>query len=91
MAIVKFGTTVHSMTGKLQGSFFRNNTYGSVLQSNNWSKRGHGARHATARFIMASITSSWRDLTVEERAAWNANQLPNVPQFRSVKRRIRFQ
>jgi hypothetical protein len=75
MAVVMFGSTVKAMKGKLGGSFFRNNTYGTVLQSNNWSKRGTGARHKQARFQMGQISSTWRDLTNAEREAFNTPNL----------------
>jgi len=65
------GAIAHSIQGKLEGSCFRVNTYGVTLYSNNWSKRGRGARHFKNRFQTASIASAWRSLTKEEKDSWN--------------------
>jgi hypothetical protein len=70
MAVIKPGALMHSIKGKIEGSVFRKNTYGFTLYSNNWSKRGVTPQRSENHFIQASLTSSWRDLTPEERQTW---------------------
>lgn len=70
MAVVKMSALAHSISGKVEGSVFRRNTYGIVIQSNNWSKRGFGMPHYNSLFENSSLSSQWRGLTDSERASW---------------------
>lgn len=80
MAVIKMGALCHSIKGKVEGSVFRTNTYGTVLYSNNWSKRGTGMDYTRNHFIQASIKSQFRNLTPEERAAWYQQSAPTLGQ-----------
>jgi hypothetical protein len=72
MAIVRFGSSVHSLKGRVGGSVFSRHRNGSRLVSNNWSKAGHTWRAYQNRAQQAAISSNWRALTPAERTTWYA-------------------
>lgn len=83
MAVVKMGAICHTIKGKVEGSFFRTNTYGTVLQSNNWSKRGVTPRRSVLHFEQSCYAQAWRAMSEADRQAWYAQ-----PQF--LAGRVRF-
>ena len=83
MARVQYGTIVTELKGKVAGQVFQRGSTGFVLRNKN-SRKGSDSliRSASAR-LLTRVSSSWRDLTDEERTQWSGGAVnwPFVDKF----------
>jgi len=71
MALIKFGIGVSKMSGKVGGSVFASNRYGSYVRNWNSPVNPNSDRQAQVRSNMAALVQDWKDtLTETERYQW---------------------
>jgi hypothetical protein len=72
MPQIKFSALVTDMKGKANGSVFSSNKQGSYFRNNKWGGGRKTARWQNAKVNLAFLSNAWKNLTNEEREAWNA-------------------
>jgi len=72
MPQIKFSALVTDMKGKANGSVFSSNKQGSYFRNNKWGGGRKTARWQNAKINLAFLSNAWKNLTNEEREAWNA-------------------
>jgi hypothetical protein len=72
MATIKYGHLISEARGKMNGTVFSRNTYGGYMRAKVSPIQPRTPAQQAVRQSMASIASSWRNLTDDQRAAWNA-------------------
>jgi hypothetical protein len=72
MPQIKFSALVTDMKGKANGSVFSSNKQGSYFRNNKWGGGRKTARWQKAKVNLATLSNAWKNLTNEEREAWNA-------------------
>lgn len=72
MAKVKFSALISEMRNKLNGSVFARNRGGAYLRNKVTPTNPQTIAQVQARSLLTSFSQSWRALTQEQRAAFNA-------------------
>jgi len=72
MPQIKFSALVTDIKGKANGSVFSSNKQGSYFRNNKWGGGRKTARWQNAKVNLAFLSNAWKNLTNEEREAWNA-------------------
>lgn len=78
MAKVIFGNGVSEISGKIAGNVFSRNANGAFIRNRVNPTNPKTTRQISVRLGLATISSSWRDLTPAEREAW-ATAAPLFP------------
>jgi len=72
MAKVLFGNGVSSILGSIAGNTYANNRYGAYIRNKTPPVQPRSEYQLNQRALFAAISGSWRGLTAEEQAGWNA-------------------
>lgn len=72
MAKIKLSAIVSQMSGKLNGSVFAKNRGGAYIRTKVTPVNPQSVAQMAVRAALTSLSQSWRGLTAEQRAAWNA-------------------
>ena len=75
---IKMSALVSEIRNKLNGSVASKNRYGNYLRNKVTPVNPQTSYQQNVRQTLASISASWRDLTIAERASWNAGNV-NFP------------
>lgn len=73
MALIKLTAFLDNVSGKLNGTVFARNKGGAYVRSKSNPTNPQTAKQSAVRSIFSGIQQSWRGLTVEQRAAWEAS------------------
>jgi len=71
MALVKYTAIVADMRGKLNGSVFSKNTYGSYIRTKVTPVNPQTVAQQSSRNFMTTVSQSWRGITQLQRDLWN--------------------
>lgn len=71
MPKIKLSTLLSGIKGKSNGSVFANNNGGAYFRTNKWGRRQWSQAREVQKSLFAGVSSSWRNLTPEQREAWN--------------------
>lgn len=72
MALIKFGMMMTDARGKLGGHVFTKARNGATIRTKVSPANPQTPAQSLSRSIFATVSSLWRDLTEEQRIAWNA-------------------
>lgn len=72
MAKIKLSAIVSQMSGKLNGSVFAKNRGGAYIRTKVTPVNPQSTAQMAVRAALTSLSQSWRGLTADQRAAWNA-------------------
>ena len=72
MALIKTTAIVDSISGKLNGTVFAKNKGGAYMRSKSTVSNPRTQAQQAVRSAFGSISQAWRDLSDEERDAWNS-------------------
>jgi hypothetical protein len=70
MSLIKWSGLVSEVVGKLNGSVFFRNRYGSVIRNNTTPINNHTPADEIIRAYIYYLSKHWKDLTEIQRAAW---------------------
>ena len=76
MAIIKFGLAVSDIRGSVAGTTFSSGTYGAYARRKAVPTNTNTINQGNKRAAFATLSSSWRGLTYEQRQTW-ITQAPN--------------
>ena len=71
MPKIKLSTLLSGIKGKSNGSVFAVNNGGAYFRTNKWGRRQFSQARELQKSIFAGVSSSWRNLTPEQREDWN--------------------
>jgi hypothetical protein len=72
MPQIKFSGLVTAMKGKAGGSIFSQNKQGAYFRNNRWGGGRKSARWDAVKVRLATLSNAWRNLSQEQREAWEA-------------------
>ncbi len=72
MAKVKFSALISEMRGKLNGSVFTKNRYGSALRNKITPVNRRTTYQQSVKSLFTYYTQKWRSLTPDQHKAWNS-------------------
>jgi len=75
MALVKFTAIVADMRGKLNGSVFSKNTYGSYIRTKVTPVNPQTVAQQISRNFMTTVAQAWRGITQLQRDLWNQSSI----------------
>lgn len=78
MAKIQFTAFMNDARGKVAGTVFSKNGYGSYTRRKVSPSNAQTARQMTVRASLAALSSAWRSLAQEQRDAWKA-ATPSFP------------
>lgn len=72
MPQIKFSNLVTAMKGKAGGSIFSQNKQGAYFRNNRWGGGRKSARWDAAKQRLTIMSNAWRNLSTEQREAWES-------------------
>jgi hypothetical protein len=72
MAKVLYGNGVASILGSIAGNTYSNNRYGSYIRNKTPPVQPRSEYQLNQRALFSAISASWRGLTPDQQAGWNA-------------------